>query len=107
MHLYVHLAYFVNDLRGAANCTGGHQTPAYVGACSICNIGGVRSHGTQQYPSSVRALPRNHALRATWKEEFKHVPKLAELAGLGTPGKRLHSIVGHIAFYCRSYSILL
>lgn len=88
MHLYVHLAYFVNDLRGAANCTGGHQTPAYVGACSICNIGGVRSHGTQQYPSSVRALPRNHALRATWKEEFKHVPKLADLAGLGTPGKR-------------------
>ncbi len=38
VHLYVHLAYLVNDIRGQTACTGGKSAPCFEGSCAMCKV---------------------------------------------------------------------
>jgi|LakMenEpi03Aug12_release.lakeMendotaPanAssembly.Ray.scaffolds.fasta_scaffold94661_4 hypothetical protein len=38
VHLYVVLAWMVNDIRGQMYVTGGHSPPCYEGSCAMCKV---------------------------------------------------------------------
>lgn len=38
IHLYVHLAYFVNDIRGQPAVSGGKSAPCINGSCAMCKV---------------------------------------------------------------------
>jgi hypothetical protein len=67
MHLYIHMAYTVNDLRGVPGCTGGCHAPTIEGSCVACKVRGVWRHHRTVLPASVRLLPRNSDLRNAWE----------------------------------------
>jgi hypothetical protein len=89
MHLYVHLAYTVNDLRGVPGCTGGCYAPCIEGSCVVCKVRGVYRQNRTIIPASVRALPRNSDLRRQWKFEFRKDTTLMHYADMLKPGRRL------------------
>ena len=63
IHLYVHLAYTLNDIRGVPVVTGGHHPPCTEGSCARCKVRGIYRHNRTILPGAVRGLPRNSALR--------------------------------------------
>ena len=64
MHLYVHMAYTLNDIRGLPACSGGHHPPCIDGSCAQCKVRGICRHSRTILPGAVRGLPRNDLLRA-------------------------------------------
>ena len=38
VHLYVHLTFLVNDIRGQPAVTGGKSAPCYEGSCAMCKV---------------------------------------------------------------------
>ena len=70
MHLFLHMAYTVNDLRGVPACTGGKQAPSIEGSCWKCKIRGLHRQSRTIYPAAVRMLPKNHELRRKFATEF-------------------------------------
>lgn len=80
IHLFLVLAYTVNDIRGVPGCTGGSHAPSIEGSCVVCKVRGLRRQNRTIVPSSVRALGKNHPLRATWLEEFAKDSVLKEQA---------------------------
>lgn len=88
MHLYVHLAYTVNDLRGVPNCTGGSFAPCIEGSCWVCKVRGVYRHHRIILPASVRLLPKTSDLRFKWSREFHLDLTLKSYATMAKPAKR-------------------
>lgn len=88
MHVYVHLAYTVNDLRGVPGCTGGHYAPCIVGSCVVCKVRGLYRHHRTILPASVRLLPRHSELRHEWADEFNRDIALKSYATMSKPGRR-------------------
>ena len=85
IHLFLVLAYTVNDIRGVPGCTGGSHAPSIEGSCVVCNVRGLRRQNRTIVPSSVRALGRNHFLRAAWLKEFANDSVLKEQATQSRP----------------------
>jgi len=85
IHLFLVLAYTVNDIRGVPGCTGGSHAPSIEGSCVICNVRGLRRQNRTIVPSSVRALGKNHLLRAAWLKEFANDSVLKEQAKQSRP----------------------
>ena len=88
MHLYVHLAYTVNDLRGVPGCTGGCYAPCIEGSCVVCKVRGVYRQCRTILPTSVRALPKKSELRNKWKHEFRKDSTLMQYASMMRPARR-------------------
>ena len=88
MHLYVKLAYFVNDLRGGPACTGGSHPPCIEGSCVACKVRGIHRQNRTVVPASVRALPRNSDLRAAWALEYRNDDTIKQYATMPMPGRR-------------------
>lgn len=85
IHLFLMLAYTVNDIRGVPGCTGGSHAPSIEGSCVVCNVRGLRRQNRTIVPSSVRALGKNHVLRAAWLKEFANDSVLKEQAKQSRP----------------------
>ena len=85
IHLFLVLAYTVNDIRGVPGCTGGSHAPSIEGSCVVCNVRGLRRQNRTIVPSSVRALGKNHLLRAAWLKEFANDSVLKEQAKQSKP----------------------
>lgn len=88
MHLYVQLAYTVNDLRGVPGCTGGSHPPCIEGSCVVCKVRGMYRHHRIILPASVRLLPKNSPLRHRWELEFYRDLTLKSYAKMSKPAKR-------------------
>ena len=88
MHLYVHLAYTVNDMRGVPGCTGGSHPPCTEGSCVVCKVRGVYRHHRTILPASVRLVPMNSELRRIWELEFDRDPTLKSYANMAKPARR-------------------
>ena len=88
MHLYVQLAYLVNDLRGGPACTGGTHPPAIEGSCVECKVRGLHRQNRTVVPASVRALPSNSALRREWALEYSKDDTLKSYATMTRPARR-------------------
>ena len=88
MHLYLHLAYTVNDLRGVPACTGGKHAPCIEGSCWICRVRGLNRLNRTIVPAAVRLLPAKHDLRRKWAEEFEGDDTMHALANMKKPAKR-------------------
>ena len=85
IHLFLMLAYTVNDIRGVPGCTGGSHAPSIEGSCVVCHVRGLRRQNRTIVPSSVRALGKNHVLRAAWLKEFANDSVLKEQAKQSRP----------------------
>ena len=85
IHLFLVLAYTVNDIRGVPGCTGGSHAPSIEGSCVVCNVRGLRRQNRTIVPSSVRALGKHHPLRAAWHKEFADDSVLKEQAKQSRP----------------------
>ena len=88
LHLYVHMAYTLNDLRGVPGCTGGSYAPCYEGSCVACKVRGVYRHHRIVLPASVRLLPRTSKLREDWKLEFYRDATMKSFASMLKPARR-------------------
>ena len=55
--MFYYLCWMVNDLRGYATPLLGKTSPAYRGACGMCDVIGLRALGTTVYPGAIRSTP--------------------------------------------------
>ena len=88
MHLYLHLAYTVNDLRGVPACTGGRHAPCIEGSCWICKVRGLHRQRRTIVPAAVRLLPSKHDLRREWTQVFDKDETLRAYGNMARPAKR-------------------
>ena len=90
LHLFVHLTYTLNDVRGVPTVTCNHHAPCYIGSCVFCKVRGIRRHDRTVLPAAVRGAT-DVDLRKRYQHEFRHDETLSVLADENRPHKRRKS----------------
>ena len=90
--VFVQIAWLINDLRGCAGPFNAKEVGALYGACSQCNVCGSsavkRMLGAVYYLCACRLAGGTHLEK--FKETYKEVPALAEMADQPAPTARTH-----------------
>jgi hypothetical protein len=90
--VFVHIAWLINDLRGCAGPFNAKEVGALYGACSQCTVCGSsavkRMLGAVYYLCACRLAGGAHL--AKFKETYKKVPDLANMADQPAPKARTH-----------------